>query len=198
MELVEDRHSVTTFPDVGLDGSSWERCFARLTEENGGSFSVACGKGFMRSLAEYIREHFIFVKAAGGLVSDAHDRMLLIRRFDRWDLPKGKVEAGETLAQAALRETEEETGITNIYCRNLRLKTYHIYNLYGGWHFKQTSWFDMIHSPATDDRNGNQTLVPQTEEGITDVGWYGVDQWLALLNNSYATMKVITRQVLES
>lgn len=36
---------------------------------------------------------------------------LLMRHVDRWDLPKGHCEPGESLQQTALRETEEETGI---------------------------------------------------------------------------------------
>lgn len=37
---------------------------------------------------------------------------LLLRHPNRWDLPKGHCEPGETFQQAALRETEEETGIS--------------------------------------------------------------------------------------
>lgn len=37
---------------------------------------------------------------------------LLMRHPDRWDLPKGHCDAGESFLQTALRETEEETGIT--------------------------------------------------------------------------------------
>jgi len=36
---------------------------------------------------------------------------LLLRHSDRWDLPKGHCEDGESFRHAALRETEEETGI---------------------------------------------------------------------------------------
>lgn len=39
------------------------------------------------------------------------DHFLLLRHHDRWDLPKGHCEPGESLIQTALRETEEETGI---------------------------------------------------------------------------------------
>jgi 8-oxo-dGTP pyrophosphatase MutT (NUDIX family) len=57
------------------------------------------------------------IEAAGLLlfVSDnAHSqprRFLLMRHADRWDLPKGHCEPGETLLETALRETHEETGI---------------------------------------------------------------------------------------
>jgi len=39
------------------------------------------------------------------------DQFLLMRHRDRWDLPKGHCEAGESLVETALRETHEETGI---------------------------------------------------------------------------------------
>ncbi len=58
------------------------------------------------------------VQAAGVLlvVADGQPprrprQFLLMRHTDRWDLPKGHCEAGETLRETALRETEEETGI---------------------------------------------------------------------------------------
>src|SRR5262245_51829971 len=37
---------------------------------------------------------------------------LLMRHADRWDLPKGHVDPGESEMQCALRELQEETGIT--------------------------------------------------------------------------------------
>lgn len=54
------------------------------------------------------------VKAAGILLMATTDQpweFLLLRHHDRWDLPKGHCEPGETYRHAALRETSEETGI---------------------------------------------------------------------------------------
>lgn len=131
-----------------------------------------------------------WVRAAGCIVTAPDGTMLLIKRNGRWDLPKGKVEAGETLLQAALRETEEETGINNLSIPNSQLsifKTYHIYNLYGGWHLKQTSWFK-AHCGL--DTAGN----PQQEEGITEVAWVSPDEWHRRLQHSYGTLKTLSTQ----
>jgi 8-oxo-dGTP pyrophosphatase MutT (NUDIX family) len=45
------------------------------------------------------------------LTRSVPQQFLLLRHRDRWDLPKGHVEAGESTLAAAVRETEEETGI---------------------------------------------------------------------------------------
>lgn len=57
--------------------------------------------------------------SAGGLVVRSNGTLeaALIARYDRrkrlvWSLPKGHVEQGETIEQAALREVSEETGLT--------------------------------------------------------------------------------------
>ena len=130
-----------------------------------------------------------WVRAAGCVVSDPEGNILLIRRNGRWDLPKGKVEAGETLCQAALRETLEETGI-HVHLADTRLaplKTYHIYNLYGGWHLKQTSWFA---ARCADVKPLGQA---QHEEGITGVVWVSPDEWRRRLRRSYGTMRILSR-----
>ena len=55
----------------------------------------------------------IHIEAAGGLVVNAAGKLLVIERLGVWDLPKGKLESGETAQVAALREIEEECGISN-------------------------------------------------------------------------------------
>ncbi|MBR1850961.1 MAG: NUDIX domain-containing protein [Bacteroidales bacterium] len=135
-----------------------------------------------------LTRRFRYVKAAGGVVTEPGEKLLLIYRNGRTDLPKGKVEANETLAQAAVREVEEETGLTKIACGPLLLKTYHIYNLYGGWHLKQTSWFAM----STD---APYPIVGQTEEGIEGGQWLPADQWRTALESSYGTMRIIVKHL---
>jgi bis(5'-nucleosidyl)-tetraphosphatase len=53
------------------------------------------------------------VKSCGVLLvrGEPIDRFLLMKHHDRWDLPKGHVDPGETELHCALREMEEETGI---------------------------------------------------------------------------------------
>lgn len=54
------------------------------------------------------------VKSCGFLIvrGDPIREFLLMRHADRWDLPKGHVDRGETEMECALRELVEETGIT--------------------------------------------------------------------------------------
>lgn len=135
-----------------------------------------------------LKKRFRWIRAAGGVVTDAGGARLLIQRNGRWDLPKGKVEPGETLLQAALREVEEETGIKVKANTFNVVKTYHIYNLYGGWHLKQTSWFPLYTEEC------HPTGNPQTEEGITSVEWASPDEWHRRLKGSYGTLRNLSLQ----
>lgn len=141
-----------------------------------------------------LKRRMRWVRAAGCVVHDDAGNMLLIWRNGRWDLPKGKVESGETLLQAALREAEEETGITPLPTTHYPLptKTYHTFNLYGGWHLKQTSWFDA--HVAGEKPVGK----PQDEEGITEVVWVTPDEWYRRLQGSYGTLKTLSTKWMQS
>lgn len=141
-----------------------------------------------------LKRRMRWVRAAGCVVHDDAGNMLLILRNGRWDLPKGKVEPGETLLQAALREVEEETGIAPLPTTRypLPIKTYHTFNLYGGWHLKQTSWFDAYVA-------GRKPVgKPQDEEGITEVVWVTPDEWYRRLQGSYGTLKILSTKWMQS
>ena len=103
--------------------------------------------------------------AAGGVVQDDEGHVLWIQRNGKWDLPKGKLEAGERLEDAAIREVEEETGIQDLVITGDALATFHTYETEGVVHLKTTFWYPMRH-------HGTKTKgVPQAVEGITDVTW---------------------------
>ena len=108
---------------------------------------------------------FAWVEAAGGVVVDGAGRWLLIHRNGRWDLPKGHLEAGESIETCAAREVEEETGVRGEVVRPL-CWTLHAYWFpkSGRWELKRTHWFELR---ATEP----SALQPQTEEGIERVVW---------------------------
>ncbi len=108
---------------------------------------------------------FKVVEAAGGIVSNKEDKILFIQRLGKWDLPKGKIEKKESLEQAALREVEEETSLSELILENFINNTFHIYKERNGDRvLKITYWFKMTYV-------GDKAPVPQTEEGITEASW---------------------------
>ena len=116
------------------------------------------------SLFKRIKNELTVIKAAGGLVVNDKGEYLFIYRNSKWDLPKGKVEEGEKVKVAAVREVEEECGVKIAQRNNRICKTYHIYEMGGKIILKRTSWYHMTVL-------GNPELVPQVEEGITEAVW---------------------------
>ena len=90
--------------------------------------------------------------------------ILWIQRNGKWDLPKGKIETGEEIAAAAIREVEEECGISAPQIKRRLPNTYHTYRLKGQAILKRTYWFEMYYQ-------GNESLIPQEEEDITTAKW---------------------------
>lgn len=121
--------------------------------------------------------------AAGGLVKSPQNKVLVINRLGRWDLPKGKVEAGETMDIAALREVEEETGLQHITLGPLLIKTFHTYPLKGHQVFKETHWYAMT-APE-------QKLVAQAEEDITQAIWITPTELPQILADTYGNIRLV-------
>ena len=108
---------------------------------------------------EFCRCHTI-VEAAGGLVQNSCGEYLMIFRNGRWDLPKGKREADETMEQTALREVEEECSIDRLTLLKPLTVTYHTYALQGVDILKPTQWYAMRYEGS------ESVFKPQAEEGI--------------------------------
>jgi 8-oxo-dGTP pyrophosphatase MutT (NUDIX family) len=116
-------------------------------------------------LREDFRKCFKNIDAAGGVVRNKRGEYLLIYRRGKWDLPKGKLDNGENYQQAALREVEEETGLSHLELERPLMSTYHTYPLKGKTVLKKTYWFSMYY--GADD-----TPVPETEEDIEEARWF--------------------------
>lgn len=113
---------------------------------------------------EAIKQHFLFLQAAGGLVWTDEGKLLLIFRKGKWDLPKGKLDPGESLEQCAVREVEEETGLKKVTITKPLCRTYHTYYQDGNHCLKESHWY-LMHAPLMEN------LQPQTEEDIEQCVW---------------------------
>jgi ADP-ribose pyrophosphatase YjhB (NUDIX family) len=134
-------------------------------------------------------ENFKFIQAAGGLV-EFNEKFLFIKRNGLWDIPKGKLEKGESIEEGAIREIEEECGVENPVIVGHLLNTFHTYNHKGKDVLKKTYWYhlklDKVHQ-----------LVPQGEEGITEVGFYGLDELEEIESNTFVSILEVIEKMKE-
>jgi 8-oxo-dGTP pyrophosphatase MutT (NUDIX family) len=123
-------------------------------------------------------------KAGGGLVFNKNGAVLFIFRNGKWDLPKGGIEKGELIEDTAIREVEEETGVTGLTITGKLQKTYHVFKRNGRYKLKITHWYEM----KTDFEG---TPTGQIEEGIEKVAWLNPDEIKEALKNSYENIKLL-------
>jgi len=135
-----------------------------------------------------LKQQFTLINAAGGLVKNSQSEYLFIFRRGKWDLPKGKLDEGEDFETAAIREVQEECGITHIELGNLYHLSYHIYEENNDWILKQTNWYLM--------KSEEKNLIPQLEEGITQTAWLANNQFEKVRENTYASIDEIISKLL--
>ena len=123
-------------------------------------------------------------KAGGGLVYNKNGDVLFIFRGGKWDLPKGGIEKGEEIEETAIREVEDETGVTGLRITKKLQKTYHVFKRNGSYKLKICHWFEM----QTDFEGIPQG---QLEEGIEKVEWKNPQQIKEALTNSYENIKLL-------
>ncbi len=137
-----------------------------------------------------VKEIYQFMKAAGGVVKNNEGKYLFIKRFGIWDLPKGKIEKGETPESAALREVEEETGINRLKIIRPLNDSWHIYPWKDNYTLKQTYWFLM-------ESDFNGTLIPQTQEDITEAVWLTPEEAKEAIGSSYRSLRENLQEVFQ-
>lgn len=153
----------------------------RLTEKEKLHINVFCEK--LGEDWERFKSAFTLIEAAGGYVVNEVNEVLCILRLGKWDLPKGKLEENEAIAECAMREVEEECGIENLKITSPVFHTYHTYALKGQAILKRTHWFQM--------KTHEQELTPQLEEDITEVIWADADQLKTIQDNTYPNIKLV-------
>lgn len=131
------------------------------------------------------KKHYKIIEAAGGAVIK-DKKLLAIFRLGKWDLPKGKMEKGESKEESAIREVEEECGVSGLKIIKELPSVYHTYILKGQRILKVTYWFQM-----TTDYNGE--LKPQLEEDISEVKW--VEDVNEILENIYESLEEMVRNL---
>ena len=134
---------------------------------------------------EIFKSYFKFIIAAGGAVYNSNEDILVIFRNGKWDLPKGKLEKGEDIPMCAIREVEEECGISDLEITKELPSTYHCYqSKKGNWILKRTYWYKMV-------SNYKGKLVPQIEEGIEAVEWFEKRRYRDIKENTYNSIRLV-------
>lgn len=135
-----------------------------------------------------IKAHFKVIKAAGGVVFKG-DKMLLMFRRGVWDLPKGKLDDGESSKEAAVREVEEETGVRATLGERI-CTTWHTYSQNGSRILKRTKWYRMT---LLDESR----MAPQQDEDIEQLAWLDRQEARKALVNSYSSIRFVLDSVFE-
>ena len=129
-------------------------------------------------------KRFHVIRAAGGLIENEMGNILFMYRRGYWDLPKGKIDDGESVEECALREIHEETGLENLKIIKPLCTTYHTYLYNGEDVLKESYWF-LVHGRSTDK------LVPQTDEDIEEIVWADRHRVDELLHSTYPSIRSV-------
>lgn len=128
--------------------------------------------------------------SAGGVVFRREDgggatRYLLIRdSYKNWGFPKGHLKSGEPPADAARREVEEETGLTDLVLHGpIRVIDWY-------FRFKGKTIHKYCHFFLFESRSGEPT--PQLEEGISACTWHAIDDAVSTI--SYDNARGVLRR----
>jgi 8-oxo-dGTP pyrophosphatase MutT (NUDIX family) len=188
--LTKEIETVRHHPDaVFIDELSTAAINSLLHEIEKREFhaGIILHENFNKLKKEFFK-HFKLVKAAGGLVTNKAGDILLIFRRGKWDLPKGKLDDGESLQECALREVKEETGLMKIEMANEINTTYHTYVEFGKHILKESHWYKML-------SKGNEDFKPQFEEDITEIRWVKKHDLKKYLDNTFPAIISILKNV---
>ncbi|MDZ7898136.1 MAG: NUDIX domain-containing protein [Arcicella sp.] len=138
------------------------------------------------AIENLIKSQYKVLKAAGGVVKNSEDKILMIYRLKTWDLPKGKLDKGESSKSAAVREVQEECGVKAKLGEKI-CTTFHTYTYKNIDILKQTKWYEM-------DLIDDSKMKPQAEEDIEKLEWMDKNQTNSALLNSYSSIRYVLKK----
>lgn len=179
-QLSNPNDSFSPVFDAVQANEAWQNFLANPTKSN-----LYLTGNSAEEVLQLFMKNFKVIRAAGGLVFNEHDQLLCIYRWEKWDLPKGKVEKKERIDDAAIREVEEETGISGVKIESFKTITYHIYQ--SPYHkkkmvLKPTHWYNMRY-------DGHELLKPQLKEDIVNAQWFDKQKLDEVKQSTYASLK---------
>jgi len=149
-------------------------------------FDVKSEKELLKKFADHQ-----FIEAAGGIVQ-RENKFLFIKRNGFWDIPKGKLEKGESPEQGAVREIEEECGLIQPIIKRHLVDTWHTYEHKGKMVLKKTYWYWLAEGEK------KMHLVPQIEEGITELGYFEKGKFELIKENTFLSIIVVMEELEKS
>jgi len=180
--LTDSKKNALNFNVVPFESIKVDEIVAQIFQNNLEGIFLLC-ENLEASWVKF-QSYFKSQKAAGGKVLNANNEVLFIYRFNKWDLPKGKLDKGESISECAIREVEEECGIKNLQIIQPLETTYHIYQEKGKTILKTTYWF-LMHTDFVGE------LTPQSEEGIEQVEFKNEAEVKLALENTYENIKLL-------
>ena len=183
--LTENNNILTKYKKETFNSHDIKSIVADLFENNQNGICVICNN--LEEAWKQFQSNFKIQKAAGGKVLNLKNEVLFIYRFDKWDLPKGKLEKGESIEDCAVREVEEECGVTNLTIKKPLETTYHIFQRKNKTILKITYWFLM-----KTDFSG--VLIPQEEEAIKEAVFKSEVDTKIALQNTYENIKLLFKK----
>ncbi|MCK4662510.1 MAG: NUDIX domain-containing protein [Bacteroidales bacterium] len=153
----------------------------KIIENNNLQYDICLFNSNLENIWTNFLSYFKIIEAAGGLVKNNDGHVLIIERYNKWDLPKGKINKNESIKDAAKREVSEECGITNLEITKELQATFHTYRLEEQRILKKTYWFEMKYT-------GNEELIPQKKENITKAKWHNISELDEVINNTYLSI----------
>lgn len=129
------------------------------------------------------------IEAAGGLVINENNEFLCIFRRGKWDLPKGKIDGGETPEIASIREVKEETGILHLSINDYICETSHTYydHYFKEEVLKIIYWYKMY-------ALSTEILIPQLSEDIEKIQWISLHNISLISHNTYPSIIHVLQQ----